>query len=49
MSMEETNDLPLERETADLPMSLLADGVAARHGRRADDEEDEANEGAENE
>jgi len=33
MSMEETNDLPLEGETADLPMSLLADGVADHYGR----------------
>ena len=45
--MTDYNDLPLERESADLPMSLLADGVADYYGRRADDEENEANEGAE--
>ena len=38
--MTDYNDLPLEHPAGhSLPMSLLADGVAARHGRRADDEE----------
>jgi len=40
--MTDYNDLPLEHPAGhSLPMSLLADGVAARHGRRADDEESE--------
>jgi len=44
--MTDYNDLPLEHPAGhSLPMSLLSDGVAERHGRRADDEEDEANEG----
>ena len=44
--MTDYNDLPLEHPAGhSLPMSLLADGVAARHGRRADDEEDEATRG----
>ena len=55
MSMEETNDLPLERESRDLPMSLLADGVADHYGRRIrddgedDDEQDNGTAGREGE
>ena len=39
--MTDYNDLPLEHPAGhSLPMSLLSDGVADRHGRRADDEEE---------
>ena len=31
--MTDYDDLPLERESRDLPMSLLADGVAEHYGR----------------
>ena len=45
--MSDQNDLPLERESRDLPMSLLADGVAEHYGRRIRDygEDDEQDNG----